>query len=485
MALDNLRPPEDDDELWEFVATVLGIEIPRKAVCATHVAPFTAFADAYFARHPVVIWKASRGFGGKSFLLAALAYVEQIIIGAGVSVLGGSGSQSMNVNRYIARFWNEPRAPRDLLVQGAPAQFMTELNNGAFCRVLMASQASVRGPHPQRLRMDEADEMSLAIFDAAMGQPMEGRDKIPTQVVVSSTHQYADGTMTELLKRAKQNGWPVYEFCWRENAEPNGWLQLAEVQRKRAEVTEVMWRTEYDLQEPSATGRAITPEAVEAMFDVGLGQYEGKLGEDLIFEKAEPWGLYTTGADWGTLRHYSAIITMRLDCTPCRIVGLWRDHKKPYSVMAPVLNRRLHTFPGKGIHDAAGVGVAVKDHLTLPVEDYTEWQGQKRHALFNEYVACIEQRKIIGPRVQSWYEAHLYLSNDDLFGKQGHPPDEVAAAALAWRGRPPYLGAAVGDVPILTRQRPTPGPMQPSIGAAERQQEPILPGRSNRSGLIL
>ena len=33
-----------------------------------------------------------------------------------------------------------------------------------------------------------------------------------------------------------------------------------------------MWRTEFDLQEPSAEGRAIDPEAVEWAFDAALGE---------------------------------------------------------------------------------------------------------------------------------------------------------------------------------------------------------------------
>ena len=42
--------------------------------------------------------------------------------------------------------------------------------------------------------------------------------------------------------------------------------------RKRAEITAQMWRTEFDLQEPSAEGRAIDPEAVEWAFDAALGE---------------------------------------------------------------------------------------------------------------------------------------------------------------------------------------------------------------------
>jgi hypothetical protein len=68
----------------------------------------------------------------------------------------------------------------------------------------------------QRLRLDEVDELEIQLFDSALGQPMDKRG-IRSQVVASSTHQYADGTMTELLRRANERGWPVHEWCWREN----------------------------------------------------------------------------------------------------------------------------------------------------------------------------------------------------------------------------------------------------------------------------
>ena len=53
----------------------------------------------------------------------------------------------------------------------------------------------------------------------------------------------------------------MYEWCWKETQEPNGWLSPAQVQRKRSEITAQMWRTEFDLQEPTAEGRAIDPDA--------------------------------------------------------------------------------------------------------------------------------------------------------------------------------------------------------------------------------
>ena len=67
------RPPQDDDELWEVVRLLWGISIPRTPICPHHQSPFDAFADAYFARSPFSIWKASRGMGGKTNTLGLLA----------------------------------------------------------------------------------------------------------------------------------------------------------------------------------------------------------------------------------------------------------------------------------------------------------------------------------------------------------------------------------------------------------------------------
>ena len=55
------RLPADDDELWWTVFGLWGYRIPRVAVCPGHVSPFRAFADAYFARYPSMIWKAYAG----------------------------------------------------------------------------------------------------------------------------------------------------------------------------------------------------------------------------------------------------------------------------------------------------------------------------------------------------------------------------------------------------------------------------------------
>ena len=85
-------PTGTDDDLLAFVEETFGVRIPAVACCPGHVAPAQAFCDAYFSRADVAVWKASRGFGGKSTLLALLALTEAITLKADVTVLGARPS---------------------------------------------------------------------------------------------------------------------------------------------------------------------------------------------------------------------------------------------------------------------------------------------------------------------------------------------------------------------------------------------------------
>jgi hypothetical protein len=294
---DKSKPPQTDDELKAYLWSEFQVRIPDTQVCPNHSTPFRAFADAYFARHPVIIWEGSRGFAGKSYLLALLSHIEADTLGAEVSLLGGSGEQSARVLEYLQK-WSSGEEN---------VQRRTRYRSGGLVTALMASSKSARGPHPQRMRLDEIDEMELAILDAAMGQPM-GTAKVKKQTVMSSTHHYAAGTFTEIKKRASERGWPLHEWCYKETSvQPDGWLTQEEIESKRGDVTEAMWKAEYDLQEPSPEDRAIMPEKVDLCFQKGLGEFDGKLGEPIELEPPDPDGKYSTGADWAKKKDFTVI----------------------------------------------------------------------------------------------------------------------------------------------------------------------------------
>lgn len=413
------------------------MRIPSVACCTAHVAPAKAFCDAFFCRDPVTVWIASRGFGGKTFLLGLLALAEAIVWETDVTVLGGSAQQSARVVERMHRFWAV--APHRYWLATEPGLSKTTLAWGNTIEALAASPNAVRGGHPTRLRLDEIDEMDLRILEAAQGQPMD-RHGVRAQTVMSSTHQHPDGTMTEVLKRAAAMGWPVHRWCWRETVEPDGWLPSAQVERKRHEIPQHMWHTEYELQEPSAEGRAIDPEAVEWTFDPTLGTaspadldhgWEG-VGPviDPSTSRIQNGVYYTHGADWGQAVDYTAIATLRCDQRPLSLVAAYRSRRRPWPTMIAKLSERIARYPGTAAHDHTGSGSVVGEHVVGSVID-VDMVGQRRRDLFLNYIAALEHHEIKAPRLEPFYSEHRYCRVEDLFGS-GHPPDTVVACALAY-----------------------------------------------------
>ncbi len=461
------RWPQDDDELWWFVRAIWGYKIPRTKVCEDHVAPFTAFADAYFARNPVAVWEASRGFGGKTMMLALLALTEALTLRCGVTILGGSGAQSQMAHRATDMAWDNDNAPKDEATK--TTQFDTILKSGGWIRSLMASQTAVRGPHPARLLLDECDEMELAIFEAAQGQPMKmhGRPELNTGTVASSTHQHPNGTFTEILKRAKERGWQISKWCYKESSNPiDGWLTTEEIARKRVEITSAMWSAEYDLQEPSFEGRAIDTDCVERCFRDDL------LPEGSVFQGydsgicsiEEPqfaptrYAPYVTGVDWAKEEHNTCCATFRTDKPPWKCVSWKQFTKVPWPMTVARAEAPWKRYGGKFVHDATGLGDVIDDYIHCSeierrqhvVEGMT-MNGAKRNGMFVDYIAAIENGLILYPKIMKAYEDHKFVTNEDLFTTGGHPPDSFVAGALAWTMREATRSHAAATPEVVPR----------------------------------
>lgn len=465
------RPPRTDRELYHWVRAVWGVTIPNTQVCPNHVPPFRVFADAYFARYPTIILKGSRGLAGKSWTLAALANTMAVGLNAQVTILGGSGAQSLNVHNASKLMWEYHNAPSHLIT-GEPTKFDTTLESKAWIHSLMASQRSARGPHPQRLILDEIDEMDLDILEAAQGQTMVGKQGlqkgIETCTVMSSTHQYANGTMTEMLERAKdpERGWKVYEVCYRENTNPiDGWLTQDEVERKKREIAKLMWETEYELGEPSIEGRAIDGDAVERCFTGPVDETENWIDPTIVAilveaEEAErtrrpgyrrPVLKFVTGVDWAKEQDKTVVTTFLIEPN-----GIWRCvawstfNRQPWPTMVAKAEERLRRYGGGFAHDATGLGNVISDYFDPDLRrrynrvfaDYVMGSGRARMDLFSNYISAIENGSISYPRISAAYRDHKYVTWDDLFGS-GHPPDSVVAGAIAWHLRSKMVGTSI------------------------------------------
>jgi hypothetical protein len=426
-------------ELRQFVQVAWGVRIPDVKVCPNHCTPFQAFADAFFAKDPVAVWKASRNVGGKTFTLATLGNTEMVALRADVFVLGGSGQQSKRVHKASSRLWSFKRAPNAML-KTEPGKQHTVLTSGAEMEALTASETSVRSGHPQRLRCDEIDEMELTILDSALGQPAS-RDGVESQVVLSSTHQHADGTMTEILKRAEEEGYPVYEWCYRESmAPPDGWLTPERLERLRKTMAKHSFLTEVELQEPSAGGRAIDTPAVARMFRHDLGTFAGDPDQEVVIELPVAGAEYATGADWAKEQDWTVVLTFRTDVYPMRLVSFLRTNKKPYPMMAAILDDRTKRYPGPACHDATGVGIAVADLLRGDADGVT--LGNNKYTILSDYVAAIEKDELESPFIKWMEREHRLAPPDAIFTNRVHTPDTIIAGALAyhaWQGGNPSI----------------------------------------------
>ena len=183
-----------------------------------------------------------------------------------------------------------------------------------------------------------------------------------------------------------------------------------------------MWAVEYELQEPSAEGRAIDPAAVERMFDADLGTHI--LAGDLAHiwrgqpgppaERAWPdpaGGWYCIGVDWAQKRHHTAAVAVRCDTTPLQVVAAYRTQRRSWEVMTEKVGALLDEYPGPAAHDATGVGSAIGDFPALTPHDQLQGVtlvGRVRTDLFRNYIEAIERHEIVCPRIDVFYTEHLY-----------------------------------------------------------------------------
>jgi hypothetical protein len=465
-------PPQDREQLWWAVKAIFGVSIPRTQVCPDHCAPFTAFADAYFRECTLpgyegemsrAIWLASRGLAGKSFTLATLGLFFAYVIGADITILGGSLAQSNNVHEYMVKAMEFDGIPATMTVDQTVTR--TKLSNSGRIRPLPASQRNVRGPHPSILLIDEADEMELEIYDAALGQPLPQKNYldqvVDTLVVVSSTWQNPEGTLTEILRRAEAKHQPVYNWCYKESANPvDGWLSEKAIQEKRDSVSVAMWDTEYDLGEPSIGNRAFDAEAVDKAFSLkfkpddpigeGKGYVEHKVMKDFEeyrFAKRVNAGQYVAGADWAKEKDSTVVWVARIDGKQRELVYFLRLNRRPYPQMIGYLNKAIsyYRIPLKGVwHDSTGLGNVVNDYLDVRAKPFP-MTGDKRAILLSDYVNAVEKGMWKIPRITSTYLEHKYAQVGDLYSgatTKFHLPDTVCAAALAEYAAKRFTGTA-------------------------------------------
>lgn len=432
-----------------------GIDLPRKSVCPDHVSPFEAVAHAYWGTEPgYAVWYASRG-SGKSLALAVLGLTKAFIRDIDVTILGGSMTQSKNVAEHMAKLLAYKNAPNYAVEKHIASEI--RLHTQKTIRPLPASQTTVRGPHPPLQLLDEVDEMDEEIYMASLGQAMEQMNShgeiVSEYIVASSTWQNPLGTFTNVIDNARREGLPVFTWCWRELLQPHGWMSERFIEQKRKAVSEEMWRTEYELNEPSGASRAFDLDAIEKYFveyPEPLSHEKFMNDESWTWEEPENAGLYAAGADWGKDKDMTIIAVVRYDVHPRKLVYLRRMNKNKYHVMSEAFDTIVKKYSAAAQHDKTGVGNAVNDYLSTEAAKGFIMVGRARSQMFVDYIADFEHGGYRLPRnVEMFYRAHRGATVADVYAPRKwdeHTPDDLVAMALAHRaaGRIPAGVVAVG-----------------------------------------
>jgi hypothetical protein len=200
---------ENPEELLDFVEVFWGVCIPKAKVCPEHSPPAEYIAAAFFEEVLDCVCWANRS-GGKTFNGALVTWLDSVFkTGCETKILGGSGEQSLRMYEHMKGFITPPFQH---LVEGEALRTRTHLVNGSNIQILTASTKSVRGPHPQKLKLDEVDEFKDRIYEAALLIPKSARG-IRAGVQIYSTMHKAYGLMNRVITEAAESGYRVFKWC--------------------------------------------------------------------------------------------------------------------------------------------------------------------------------------------------------------------------------------------------------------------------------
>jgi hypothetical protein len=203
------------DELLDFIEAFWKLRVPRVQVCPEHTPPAQYVVDSFFEKVQDSVCWANRG-GGKTLMGALSTWLDTVFkTHCATKILGGSLEQSKKMYHHLTGEgdgWGLVTDDFRHLLRGEMLAGQTTLINKSNINILTASSKSVRGPHPQKLRLDEIDEFDDKIYEAAMLIP-KTKHGIKASVQIYSTMHKAYGLMNRVITEAAQSGYKIYKWC--------------------------------------------------------------------------------------------------------------------------------------------------------------------------------------------------------------------------------------------------------------------------------
>jgi hypothetical protein len=266
------------EELLKFIDSFWKLRVPRAQVCPEHTPPAEYIVDSFFEVVQDSVCWANRG-GGKTLLGALATWLDTVFkTGCATKVLGGSLEQSKRMYEHLTGEgdgWGMVTEDFRYLLRGDMLAQRTVLGNLSNIQILTASSKSVRGAHPQKLKLDEIDEMDPRIYEAALSIPMSKRGHRASTHIYSTMHK-TYGLMQSVVEEAPARGYQLYKWCildvlercdgrdcetcdlWDEcqgrARHADGYYRIDDAISKKRQVSKQTWLSEYLCMMPSSEG---------------------------------------------------------------------------------------------------------------------------------------------------------------------------------------------------------------------------------------
>ena len=208
----NIKAPQTDDELWQFIYDTWGIAFPRKNPVPGHDSVFQFVADAFFERFSLSVLLANRN-GGKTFATAMInaldGYFKPMNETASVAAIM---SQTKRGYGHFLKFIQNPKIWEN--VENS-IQSHTAWHNGAVTEILTGTIAGVNSPHPNKSNADEVELMKWEVLQEFFSMAKSDRAKnLKARTILTSTRKYIYGSMQRLLDQIEEGEILAKVYTW-------------------------------------------------------------------------------------------------------------------------------------------------------------------------------------------------------------------------------------------------------------------------------
>lgn len=210
---EELRKPQTDDELWQFIFDTWGLAFPRKNPVQGHDTVFGFVADMFFERESNAILLANRN-GGKTFAVALIAVLDSIFKpGNETASVAAIMSQTQKGYRHFLNFLKNPKIWMDV---EKSIQSDTTFLNGSRVEILTGTISGVNSPHPNKANADEVELMKWEVIQEFLSMAKGDRETgVKARNILTSTRKYIYGSMQRILDAIDAGQMPGFrKYTW-------------------------------------------------------------------------------------------------------------------------------------------------------------------------------------------------------------------------------------------------------------------------------